>query len=1276
MYVLFVPENLITIMERVKENEQVRKEEEATNSSVSFSALREDVINVLDFMERLKNEEDQKTVDVDLIEKLKLKLKFICTYVQLSYSDLDQFEYIMTALRHEVKDLLRSLLDDVDTNIECKYNMNHAIPSLSNNMEDCISSCHHSKSSATMTDEQLNFLLQNLHYLSMYLAEQIFPLVTQYEILQNLCGNVRDFHGLILNDYVECEIVAYVLPQLQHMAEEVGIFLWDDLTSKDSKVFKLAQLFMMITPIELEVMQICYTNLKATTSAEVGCFVKNLLEISPDILREYLVHLQEHIVNAITATTPGARNIQVMIEFLLIILMDMPKDIIHHDKLFDLLARVGELTREVSTLVRDLEEKSRNEESIDEKSPATRDLLEKIELLKEDLKHVYLKAPDPCQCCLPMNDGPLFMHLLHIHLNDLLDSNAYSIALIKEEIGLVKEDLEFIRSFFTNAEKGLYKDLWARVLDVAYEAKDVIDSIIVRDNGLLHFIFSLPITIKKIKLIKKEVSNISEKIPKNRSLTVVHSTKKSVESKSITAGKIIVGFEEETNWLFSKLTSGPKELDVISITGMPGSGKTTLAYKVYNDESVCSHFDLRAWCTVDQEYDEKKLLMKLFNQVAGLDLKFSEDIDVADKLRKQLYGKRYLIVLDDVWDTATWDDLTRPFPDVEKGSRIILTTRQKEVAFHGKGNTDPLNLRLLRPEESWELLEKRAFGEQSCPDELLEVGKEIAQNCKGLPLIVDLIAGVTAGLEKKKAVWLEVRNNLNSFILNSEVDVMKVIELSYEHLPHHMKPCFLYLASFPKDAKISRDRLKMFWRAEGLVEQTEMMSLEEVMEIYLDNLISSSLVIASNDIGDIPTCQLHDLVHGFCLIKAREEKLFGQISSSDPSSSFSDLMPRIVNIVYDKEHFGPNNFVLFSSKMERHSGKHLCSFEITGDEMEDHLSDACHLRYLRLLRVLILYPSFMMVKASLLNEICMLNHLRFLRIGTEVNSLPSSFSNLWNLETLMVENQGSTWVLLPRIWDLVKLRELSIDACSFFDLDTDEPILIAEDSTLENLRVLGKLVISYSKETEDIFIKFPNLQRLVFDLKESLDYSTERYWFPILDFLHELEHLRVYFKSSNTNDSGPSLATNWSWDFHFPSNLKTLVLFDFPLTSDSLSIIARLPNLEEFFLIRTIFHGGEWNMGEEDTFENLKYLKLDEVTLSKWEFGEESFPLLEKLVLWKCHMLEEIPPSFGDICSLKIIKLQKSPQLEDSAKKIKQYIKDMGGDELQVLGPNNIPLFK
>ncbi|KAH0657441.1 hypothetical protein KY289_026189 [Solanum tuberosum] len=1274
-------------MEKRKDNEGEIEKEEANNSLVLFSALRKDIADVLDFLERLKNEENQKALDLDQVETLKLKLTFICTYVQLSYTDLEQFKNVMTGEIQVVENLLRSILYDHDNNVRYKYNMHHVLASVRVNIDHCISSHHQSKSSTTMTEEQLDFLLLNLHHLSKFHAEHNF----QYEILQNVCGNVRYFHGLLVNGCIEHEIVEYVLPQFQLMVERVGLFLWDgeiyDLTDedsqlseldeddRDSRLFNIAHLLLKIVPTELEVMHICYKNLKASTSAEVGRFINQLLETSPDILREYLIHLQEHMVTVITPSTLGARNIHVMIEFLLIILSDMPKDFIHHDKLFDLLALVGALIKEVSTLVRDLEEKLRNKESTDETNRATPKLLEIIELLKEDLKHVFRKVPDSSQCCFPLSDGPLFMNLLHIHLNDLLDSNAYSIALIKEEIELVRQDLEFIISFFMNVEQGLYKDLWARVLDVAYEAKDVIDSIIVRDNGLLHLIFSLPITIKKMKLIKEEVSNLHENISKNRGLIVVNSAKKPVESKSLTTDKIIVGFKEETNLILRKLTSGPADLDVISITGMPGSGKTTLAYKVYNDKSVSSHFDLRAWCTVDQGYAEKKLLDKIFNQVSDSDSKLSENIDVADKLRKQLYGKRYLIVLDDVWDTTTWDELTRPFPKAQKGSRIILTTREKEVALHGKLYTAPLNLRLLRPEESWELLEKRAFENKSCPNELLDVGKEIAENCKGLPLVVDLIAGVIAGREKKRSVWLEVVNNLNSFIFKNEVEVMKVIEISYDHLPDHLKPCLLYFASRRKDTAISIFELKMALGAEGFVEKTEMKSMEDVVKIYLDDLISSSLVICFNEIGEHPSCQIHDLVHDFCMIKARKEKLFDRISSGAPS----DLFPRQITIDYDddEEHFGLN-FVLFGSNKKRHSGKHLYSLTINGVKLDDHPSDTFHPRHLRLLRALDLKPSFIMVKDTLLNEICMLNHLRYLRIVTEVKYLPLSFSNLWNLEILvLVVNEESTLILLPRIWDLVKLRVLYVSACSFFDMDADESILITEDTKLEKLRYLEKLVLSYSKDTEDIFKKLPNLQVLIFDLKESWDYSTEQHWFPKLDFLTELENLTVGFERSNTNDSGSSAAINRPWDFHFPSSLKRLWLNEFPLTSDSLTIIARLPNLEELYLNRTIIHGEEWNMGEEDTFENLKCLKLNQVTLSKWEVGEESFPTLEKLKLSGCRDLEEIPSSFGDIYSLKIIKLVRTPQLEDSALKIKEYAEDMrGGDELQVVGWKNIPLLK
>lgn len=228
-----------------------------------------------------------------------------------------------------------------------------------------------------------------------------------------------------------------------------------------------------------------------------------------------------------------------------------------------------------------------------------------------------------------------------------------------------------------------------------------------------------------------------------------------------------------------------------------------------------------------------------------------------------------------------------------------------------------------------------------------------------------------------------------------------------------------------------------------------------------------------------------------------------------------------MTINYHMEHFGLN-FLPIDTKKKRHSCKHLYSLMITGDELDDCLSNTFHLRHLRLLRVLILESSFIMVKDSLLNEICMLVH----NLKTEVKALPSSFSNLFNLETLIVENKRPPLVLLARIWTLWKLQVLSIKAGSFFDLDVDEPILTTEPTRLQNLRFLEKFDLTYLKDTDDILKMFPNLQQLSFSLKESWDFSIERYWFSKLDFLNELESLKVEFESSNTNENGPSVLTH------------------------------------------------------------------------------------------------------------------------------------------------------
>ncbi|KAL3338057.1 hypothetical protein AABB24_030308 [Solanum stoloniferum] len=1208
-------------MERGNENED-------NKSLVSSVVLREDIVNLLDFIERLENECVRSSLDMDQIEKLTLELMFVSAFCHLYYSlFLESCNDEMSCISNEIHDLVQSLFhpSGEDMLVNIKYD------DLLENIKSYIRSHSYVEPSrVTMTEDRLVELLDAiLVYLQCLLkccSESIFSSMTQCELLQNVFGNLRDFHRLKVNGCVEYETIEYVLPHLQLMALRVVNFCF---TFLDCQVYKfdesdvsrvnsmLGNLLVWVIPVELEVMHICCTNLEGSKSEEVGRFIKQLLEASPDILRESLIHLQEHMV--INAVTPGAStcNIHVMIEFLLIILTDVPKDVIRHDKLFVLLARLGELTKEIFVLFLNLEE------NMNDASDANLNLLENIELLKVDLKNDFLKASaDSSQFRFPMSDGPLFMTLLLTNLNDLVNSNAYSVSLIKEEIGQVKGDLEIIRSFFGYVEQGLHRDLWTRFLDVAYEAQHGINSILARDHGLLQLIFILPDTVEKIKLVKKEVQ---EKIPKSSGIIVANAPNKPVGSKIPKSSGIIVGFEEETEWIIRKLTSGPAEIDVISIVGMPGIGKTTLAYRVYKAKSIVDHFDVCAWCTVDQERNEKKLLQNIFNQVTDLKKRVSEngiDDDVADKLRKQLIGKRYLIVLDDMWDTATLDELTRPFPELQKGSRVILTSRKKEVALHGKCHSDPLYLRLLRLEESWELLEKRVFGEERCPDELMDVGEKIAQKCDGLPLVLDLIGGVISKKEKKEALWLEVLNNLSSFIFKDEEEVVKVIQLSYDHLSDHVKPCLVFLASYPKGKDIWISELKDLWIAHGLVEQIEMKSAEEVV----DELISSSLVIPF----DNSICKIHDLVHDFCYIKSRKEKLFDFIGGSNaPSSSSSDRMPC--------------GIVLFDPKMKNPCVKHLLSLKVSNY----CLSHKSHLKHLRLLKSLDLYN--ITLTDSLLNEIGMLVHLKSLIFKTKVKALPPSFSNLCNLEILVNNEEESFTSLSPCFWSLAKLRDVRMNH-SLFDP------FINETTVLENLTTLYELYLPGSEDTEDIIFKrFPNLQNLRVSLIPQPDCSEGKIYFPRLDVLNKLEELHLY--ASSWDSFGECTHA-------LPLSLKTLKLRGLALTYDTLSRIARLPNLEELSLEdATIEEGKELKM-EDVTFQNLKSLTLLKVSFSEWQVdAEKSFPVLEKLYILCCLELMDIPASFGDIASLELIKVWLSPELKGLVFDIKEYVEEMTGED-------------
>ncbi|KAG5575732.1 hypothetical protein H5410_055866 [Solanum commersonii] len=711
-----------------------------------------------------------------------------------------------------VKELTR-LVFYKDKLILAKYNMECLAPLLREEMESYLSLENDYVATTTEMKIMFEYLIRNLHDLPKYASYLLLPQMTEYNILQKVCKHLRDFYPILAAN--KTSSTEYLYPWFQLTVDRVTKLCFDLWTGQYKRCNDIFQCSSVITsvlidmiPFELEVLYICTFKLmkESRSTHELQVFVKQILKASPRILQNYLILLQGRMAGVVTVNYAPTQSINLMMEFLLIFLPDIPKRFIHSGKLNDMLAHIRVLTRKISILVSKLLEES-SENNINKADFSAPDFLQEIERMKGDIRQIFLKAPESSQLRFPMDDGFFFMNILLRHLNDLLISNAYSVSLIKNEIGMVKECLEFLRSSFGKVRQtlddtsGVVKDCWVRALDVAYEAEHVINCILVRDKALLHLIFSLPRVTDKIKLIVAEVTSLQLEDKNGDHPLDAKSFVEPIESTSSLFVEVTVGHEKEESQIIDQLLDKHEsELDVISIVGMPGLGKTTLAKKEYNNTLVASHFKIRAWCTVSQKYNKSKVLWEILQQVTGSEEKGSED-DLAEKLRRALLDKRYLIVLDDVWDIATGEMLISCFPKFNRGNRIILTSRISKVASQVKCRTDPLDLQVLTPEKSWELFEKRVFGEGSCPAELSDVGHKIVKKCKGLPLAIVLIAGVIVrGQKKEKDLWHKIQDNLDSFIsANINLQMMKVMQLSYDHLPYHLKLLLLYFARSQKN---------------------------------------------------------------------------------------------------------------------------------------------------------------------------------------------------------------------------------------------------------------------------------------------------------------------------------------------------------------------------------------------------------------------------------------------------------------------------------------------
>ncbi|KAM3284708.1 hypothetical protein P3S67_023507 [Capsicum chacoense] len=429
---------------------------------------------------------------------------------------------------------------------------------------------------------------------------------------------------------------------------------------------------------------------------------------------------------------------------------------------------------------------------------------------------------------------------------------------------------------------------------------------------------------------------------------------------------------------------------------MGGVGKTTLAKEVYKQTQIRNKFDTRAWLYVSQDYKPMKIIKELILQLANPEEDKVKIVDTMDKLSV----------------AEAWDLIVRSFPDNDKSSRLLLTSRRIEVALHADAHTTPYKLEVLSEEESWELFLKKAFSEnRECPQDLVDVGKAILRKCDGLPLAITVMGGLLAGKKKRKSEWQRVQRNLSSYLVKTN-GVSTILALSYRDLPPHLKSCFLYLGLLQKGKDILVKQLMHVWIAHGLIHQKEEQKLEDIVEDYLDELIGRNMLQA-------------------------KEEIFLEVDN--PSISLSGSRHRVL--------YSP----LKSYKYLRNSrsyARSLLSFDSSATLVN---LDCICTSSSKLLKVLYIdSPGLKMISDSI-GKLC---SLKYLGIGwkTRIKKLPRSISHLQNLETIDMPMSRYYFVLVPNVlWKLENLRHL-LGYIIF-------PSLLKID-LLNNLQTLGSIPVT------------------------------------------------------------------------------------------------------------------------------------------------------------------------------------------------------------------------
>ncbi|GAU29580.1 hypothetical protein TSUD_153300 [Trifolium subterraneum] len=879
-------------------------------------------------------------------------------------------------------------------------------------------------------------------------------------------------------------------------------------------------------------------------------------------------------------------------------------------------------------------------------------------------------------------------HLFPIALHHLLPILKEAVNMIRgvpnDEIAQMKNELETIEDAIYQADKMAdaegadaseeTREKIKQLIEASFRIQDVIDEYIIREeqqlpdpgcvDGASDYVKTKFLRLQiahDIQIIKSQINQMKDTSTEtdhgfqSKSSSEQGSSSSAINPNATLLQNLrkapfymseadVVGFEEPRKVLIDWLVKGRDELTVVSVVAMGGQGKTTLAKKVFDSEEVVKRFEYRIWITVSQSYNIEELLRGMLKELCKQqNVNPPQNIhemtreSLVDEVRNYLRQKRYVVVFDDVWNSPFWADIKFAMIDKQKGSRILITTRFKDVATSCRESSfvEIHELNGLDDEQSLKLFNKKAFFdlEEVCPPNLIDISSKIVKKCGGLPLAI-VVTGSLLCKNRNTIEWYKFNENIKPKLKKDYSVINTILVLSYHDLSYNLKSCLLYFGIYPEDCKVNSKILIQQWIAEGFVKEEEGMTLEEVAEGYLTELIHRSLVqvdLISID-GRVKSGCVHDLVHAMIIKKCKDLNFCKNICEDKPTS-LTGMVQRL-SIATDSDNF------MESVENSQVRSLHICTPNILPESFLRRIPTKY--RWLKVLAVM--NDGLLEVP----NDFGSLIHLKYLRFGGFFEEmyllpLPKSIGMLVNLETLDLTNAmiNVNYVMPKEICLLRKMRHFlgykmsliqlkdgigcmtSLQTLSEVFLDDGEDEndnrvveLIEELGKLKQLRKLVLLGVrsKYRSAISSSINEMQQMENLKIHASDVISSTVIDIHLnsppPMLQFLRlqgELEKLPKWISKLQ--------------------NLVKLRVHNSMLTYDITKLLKSLPNLLSLSIVscdyKNEFRRLHFQVG---SFMNLKELHLEDLTnLNDILIEDGALCSLSMLVLCRIPKLKTIP---------------------------------------------------